>query len=615
MSDLHRLWQHIFGDQTGYLCLWTGTRLEPDGKIDQQTVAQEFYAYPADAEGAERWLRRQARQPRRDTYICAHLLTERARTKDSAAPILALFADMDTAPPPTTVLQPTALVQSSPNRFQAYWRLTRALPAAEAEALNHRLTRALGADPSGWDLTQLLRPPGLPNRKYPVETTVEIVYIHDDAAYDPDELDRILPPLLTAPAPERPATVETRTSGLDEEAVISAIRASQQGPEFDRLMAGDISAYSSHSSADITLSNILAGWCDDDVDLMDAIFRRSGLMRSKWDERRGQSTYGRNTLLDALAYVTWRYEWHPPRIINLRGSGQTDDDAADEASGDMDGASCEDQLSAVRAEVASLRRQLARAQQTIEDQRQQIVYQREQWAECRATIVAMQDALRNNQLGAERSTAVALTFAVASTPDTYTRPIVDVDTGEITGDEPVPLRDEAGYVRVYLGNPPRQYNAERDGPWKPPPGSLACKAGVTPHVAGRHLHKLADAGVIDLDERGKELWVRVCTPDQTRAPKVSEMLTVIAGAERPDDAPRHGDAERFKSVPTTCPQCGGKHLTLRCDNPTCDYALAITPSDHLGRTKRAPTLTVAGRPIHVQDGRTPSTRAAYSARR
>ena len=51
-----------------------------------------------------------------------------------------------------------------------------------------------------------------------------------------------------------------------------------------------------HSSADAALSSHLAFWTGKDLPRMDCLFRRSGLMRDKWDRKTGQSTYGRITL-------------------------------------------------------------------------------------------------------------------------------------------------------------------------------------------------------------------------------------------------------------------------------------------------------------------------------
>ncbi|HJE19788.1 MAG TPA: hypothetical protein K8V35_05500, partial [Aliicoccus persicus] len=52
--------------------------------------------------------------------------------------------------------------------------------------------------------------------------------------------------------------------------------------------------------ADMAFANILAFWCARDFAQMDSIFRRSSLMREKWDEKRGKTTYGEATLYKAI---------------------------------------------------------------------------------------------------------------------------------------------------------------------------------------------------------------------------------------------------------------------------------------------------------------------------
>jgi primase-polymerase (primpol)-like protein len=41
--------------------------------------------------------------------------------------------------------------------------------------------------------------------------------------------------------------------------------------------------YSSQSEADLALCRLLAYWANRDASRIDALFRRSGLMRKKWD--------------------------------------------------------------------------------------------------------------------------------------------------------------------------------------------------------------------------------------------------------------------------------------------------------------------------------------------
>ncbi|MDN6629703.1 MAG: phage/plasmid primase, P4 family [Staphylococcus equorum] len=80
----------------------------------------------------------------------------------------------------------------------------------------------------------------------------------------------------------------------DAEVVNRAIE-SQQGGKFKDLLNGNFSHYSeypSQSEADIAFVNMLAFWTARDYQQIDRIYRQSGLMRQKWDEKRGKTTYG-----------------------------------------------------------------------------------------------------------------------------------------------------------------------------------------------------------------------------------------------------------------------------------------------------------------------------------
>ena len=193
-------WQHLYGEGRGYLCVFAGTR-QGDRITDQ---IQEFFPYPASAEQAADWIDRQC-QAGRETYMCAHLLTDKVRQKPYASQVLALWIDGDGATIPDHVPQPTAALRTSPGREHCAWRLRRPIDPQRAEALNRRLAAAIGADPSGYDLTQLLRPADTVNHKYPGLPVVTLAYLDDNAAYDPDELERQLPPLPDASLGRAPA--------------------------------------------------------------------------------------------------------------------------------------------------------------------------------------------------------------------------------------------------------------------------------------------------------------------------------------------------------------------------------------------------------------------------
>ncbi len=172
-SPIRQLWAHLFGELTGYLGLFSGQRVP--SRRELQAIAERFYPYPHSAAAAEAWLL-QEDDRRRETYFCCHLLTKQRRVKENAAEVLALWVDGDGAQVPPHLPQPTAVVESSPGRQQYYWRLSRPIAPTQAEHLNQRLAYAIGADKSGWDLTQLMRPPGTHHHKRP-ETRPIVVLV------------------------------------------------------------------------------------------------------------------------------------------------------------------------------------------------------------------------------------------------------------------------------------------------------------------------------------------------------------------------------------------------------------------------------------------------------
>ncbi|WP_458309514.1 phage NrS-1 polymerase family protein, partial [Staphylococcus pseudintermedius] len=88
---------------------------------------------------------------------------------------------------------------------------------------------------------------------------------------------------------------------LSIEQIIEIAKKSKNGLRFTTLYEGDWSQfYSSQSEAELAFCNDLAFWTARDPQKMDAIFRKSVLYRDKWDEARGEDTYGNITILRAI---------------------------------------------------------------------------------------------------------------------------------------------------------------------------------------------------------------------------------------------------------------------------------------------------------------------------
>jgi P4 family phage/plasmid primase-like protien len=190
LYQAHDLWDHIYADERGILAI---SYKKPDSSPVFQT---EYFEYPNQAQDAAKRVITLS-ESGHDVWHCAHLLAGRRRVKENATAVAALYVDGDGAQVPDHLPQPTAVVRSSPGREQLYWRLSMPVPPEVGEDLNRRLAYAMGADKSGWDLTQLLRPPGSRNYKYPEAPVVEVTDL-DEVVHDAGVLDRLLPLLSEA---------------------------------------------------------------------------------------------------------------------------------------------------------------------------------------------------------------------------------------------------------------------------------------------------------------------------------------------------------------------------------------------------------------------------------
>lgn len=83
---------------------------------------------------------------------------------------------------------------------------------------------------------------------------------------------------------------------------------------FAKLWDGDTSGYPSHSEADLALLRRLAFWTGKDLDMMDTLFRQSGLYRDKWNRR----NYRTRTLDAAVTGVTETFKCGPTVQINRK---------------------------------------------------------------------------------------------------------------------------------------------------------------------------------------------------------------------------------------------------------------------------------------------------------
>ncbi len=95
--------------------------------------------------------------------------------------------------------------------------------------------------------------------------------------------------------------------GLGDDVLLRTAFGAQNGHKIKALYEGDINGYPSQSEADLALCSLLAFYTEKKEQL-DRLFRGSALYREKWDEKRGATTWGEQTVQKAIENRTERYE-------------------------------------------------------------------------------------------------------------------------------------------------------------------------------------------------------------------------------------------------------------------------------------------------------------------
>jgi primase-polymerase (primpol)-like protein len=221
------------------------------------------------------------------------------------------------------------------------------------------------------------------------------------------ELDTLYARVFPKPEPIPPKPRQNTELHLDmaDSDVVERARKAVNGGKFERLMAGDFAGYPSQSEADQALCNLLAFWSRDDGQI-DRIFRSSGLIRDKWDTRRGESTYGAKTISNALATVT---EYYTPRPQKPHVDAEFQDDMATASNQWLA------RIEALEAQVTRLEEENTRLKAAIAENAK------------RASLETQ--ALRNKALKPERDTVIALAREVQHA----------VSTGKVSENESVPI--------------------------------------------------------------------------------------------------------------------------------------------------------------------------------
>jgi len=130
-----------------------------------------------------------------DVYIGANPIVSesRKRTKESVAEVRHLYLDLDTNGDAklaalrfsNTVPIPTAIVSTSPSKYQVLWRVE-SFPIDQQESLLKLLAITFGGDAACTDCNRVLRLPGFLNWKYDPAHLVTVEYGTESVAHSGD---------------------------------------------------------------------------------------------------------------------------------------------------------------------------------------------------------------------------------------------------------------------------------------------------------------------------------------------------------------------------------------------------------------------------------------------
>ena len=97
-------------------------------------------------------------------FVTINRTDGKRRTIANITDVRAVWAELDEGWPESLPLEPSLVVESSPDRWHAYW-LADGMSAEDDAGVMARLVSDYGSDPNAADLARVLRLPGFYNRK------------------------------------------------------------------------------------------------------------------------------------------------------------------------------------------------------------------------------------------------------------------------------------------------------------------------------------------------------------------------------------------------------------------------------------------------------------------
>lgn len=167
-TDLVQFLNEIYGTTAGFCYLATKTPVDSTKSVKDTKWGQEFFQWPEQQNEVISFI--QSHSSTHEVYFAPALFKRAEAKKDAVLGSTVFWCEFDGKVPTGDALkgvpEPSIKVQSSLDGHEHWYWKTEALVTPEVlEDVNRKLTYSLGADTSGWDASQVLRPIGTHNHK------------------------------------------------------------------------------------------------------------------------------------------------------------------------------------------------------------------------------------------------------------------------------------------------------------------------------------------------------------------------------------------------------------------------------------------------------------------
>jgi hypothetical protein len=220
-NELGQFINFLFEGLEGYMYVVAKEAGNPD------SWDQAFYEYPLQMDHAIQMINKIS--PKLEVYIGPVLYNNNQNAKkENVKCTQVVWCDFDGNKPDSFDIPPSLSIRTSePGHEHTYWKLDTPLYQVSAiEDYNRRLCYKYGADLSGWDAVQVLRPPYTSNHKrhgLPVTIVETSSYIYNQAVLD-----------TLAPAPEKSVDYSLWEK-IDLPSINDVIYQHKFGPEFKQV--------------------------------------------------------------------------------------------------------------------------------------------------------------------------------------------------------------------------------------------------------------------------------------------------------------------------------------------------------------------------------------------